>query len=107
MANTLPVKKSALLDVANVAQLLCCSVRHVYRLADAGKMPRPLKLGGANRWRRDELEEWILNGCPHFTDSVKTKVAEIRNSLRQKGLGIKTGSEMAFEQAAQRNEVEA
>jgi len=54
-----------LLDVHTVCELLGgCSVRHVYRLADAGKMPRPVKLGSLVRWRTDELRLWIADGCP-------------------------------------------
>ncbi len=54
-----------LLDVRAVAALLGgCSVRHVYRLADAGRMPRPIKLGTLARWRRHELDAWIDRGCP-------------------------------------------
>jgi excisionase family DNA binding protein len=46
---------AALLGVREVAALLGCSARHVYRMADAGRMPRPLKLGQLVRWRRGEL----------------------------------------------------
>lgn len=53
-----------LIDVRGVAALLDCSPRHVYRLADAGRMPRPLKLGALVRWRRQELLEWLSAGCP-------------------------------------------
>ena len=52
-----------LLDVQAVAALLHCSPRHVYRLADAGRMPRPMKLGALVRWRRSELQVWIDGGC--------------------------------------------
>jgi prophage regulatory protein len=52
-----------LLNVDAVAQLLGVSARHVYRLADGGRMPRPLKLGGARRWDRLAIEEWIASGC--------------------------------------------
>ena len=55
---------AALLDVEAVAALLTCSTRHVYRLSDAGRMPRPLKLGALVRWRRAEVEAWIEDGCP-------------------------------------------
>jgi excisionase family DNA binding protein len=57
------VAQPALLDVRAVAQLLDCSVRHVYRLADAGRMPAPLKLGALVRWSRQAIEEWIAGGC--------------------------------------------
>ena len=54
----------AMLDVQDVAGLLTCSSRHVYRLSDSGRMPRPVKLGALVRWRRAELEKWISDGCP-------------------------------------------
>jgi predicted DNA-binding transcriptional regulator AlpA len=54
---------SRLLDISGVARMLQISTRHVYRLADGGRMPRPLKLGGARRWDRLAIEEWIANGC--------------------------------------------
>ena len=56
--------RTALLDVRAVAKLLDCSSRHVYRLADAGKLPRPVKLGQLVRWRRAEMLGWIADGCP-------------------------------------------
>ena len=59
-----PAVNAELLDVQAVAALLGCSSRHVYRLADAGKMPKPLKLGALVRWRRTELISWLDAGCP-------------------------------------------
>ena len=59
-----PGVNAELLDVQAVAQLLSCSPRHVYRLADGGKMPRPLKLRALVRWRRQTLLDWIAEGCP-------------------------------------------
>ena len=53
-----------LLSVESVAQLLSVSVRHVWRLADGGKMPRPIKLGASVRWDRKSIETWIEEGCP-------------------------------------------
>ena len=53
-----------LLTVKEVAEMLGLSERTVYRLSDAGNMPRPVKLGAAVRWRTKELEAWIEDGCP-------------------------------------------
>jgi len=54
-----------LLGVKQVALLLGgCSTRHIYRLSDAGRMPKPVKLGSLIRWRRSELMSWIEAGCP-------------------------------------------
>jgi len=59
---------ASLLTVDHIASLLSCSTRHVYRLADAGKMPRPIKLGALVRWSKASIEDWIGHGCP-CTDS--------------------------------------
>ncbi len=53
----------AALNVKQVASLLGVSVRHVYRMADGGLMPRPLKLGGLNRWHRATIETWLADGA--------------------------------------------
>jgi predicted DNA-binding transcriptional regulator AlpA len=62
-----PAALPALLDVRAVARLLDCSTRHIYRLADAGNMPAPVKLGALVRWQRtgpNGIETWIAAGCP-------------------------------------------
>lgn len=59
-----PPEEVRLLDVHAVAQFLSCSARHVYRLADSGRMPRPRKLGMLVRWDRLELEKWVADDCP-------------------------------------------
>ncbi len=60
-----------LLDVGAVAALLGVSSRHVYRLADGGRMPRPLRLGGARRWDRAAIDDWIASGCPAMNSTTK------------------------------------
>jgi len=52
-----------LLNVKQVAALLNCSQRHVFRLAETGQMPSPIKLGQLVRWNRSTLDQWIANGC--------------------------------------------
>jgi predicted DNA-binding transcriptional regulator AlpA len=58
-----------LLDVGAVGQMLDCSARHVYRLADGGRMPSPVKLNSLVRWRRSEIESWIAGGCKPIRDA--------------------------------------
>ncbi|MBK9120703.1 MAG: helix-turn-helix domain-containing protein [Phycisphaerales bacterium] len=53
-----------LADVRAVAGLLGCSANHVRRLSDAGRMPKPLRVGGLVKWRRSDVLDWIANGCP-------------------------------------------
>jgi excisionase family DNA binding protein len=57
-------ERAAMLNVDDVAAMLRCSVRTVYRLADSGRMPRPVKLGALVRWSREVVEGWIADGCP-------------------------------------------
>ena len=71
----LPPAEAKLLDVRAVAAMLDCSTRSVYRLADAGKMPAPLKIGSLCRWSRTNVEDWIEGGCQPV------------RSIRQAGIG--------------------
>jgi excisionase family DNA binding protein len=61
-----------LLDVRAVARLLDCSPRHVYRIADAGRMPAPIRLGASIRWSRLDLDRWIRDGCPQVRRAGRT-----------------------------------
>ena len=55
-----PPALSALLNVTEVANLLGISPRHVWRMADAGTFPRPLKVGmKLRRWPRSAIESWL------------------------------------------------
>lgn len=63
--NTNKQPDALLLNVKEVAVVLGCSARTVYRLSDAGKMPRLIKLGVLVKWRRSEIEKWIEQGCPN------------------------------------------
>jgi len=63
--------ESRLIDVSTVAKLLGFTVRTVYRHADAGIMPRPIKLGGAVRWDKRVLEKWIDEGFPNLSVTHK------------------------------------
>jgi predicted DNA-binding transcriptional regulator AlpA len=58
-----PAAPAELLDVQAVAQLLKCSSRTVWRFADAGKMPNPIRIGVMVRWRRDAIASWITSNC--------------------------------------------
>jgi excisionase family DNA binding protein len=61
-----------MLSVDDIAEIyLGCSKRHVYRLADSGRMPRPVKLGSLIRWPRAVIEKWIADGCPIVRNASK------------------------------------
>ncbi len=63
-----PPVQSEMLDLRAVAALMNCSPRHIRRLAAAGRMPAPVKLGTLIRWPRRALQDWIAAGCPDFQD---------------------------------------
>jgi len=69
------MSESLLLTVKEVAEMLGLSERTVYRLADVGKMPRPVKIGAAVRWRKKELDTWIEEGCPASQRKAKKNSA--------------------------------
>lgn len=54
-----------LIDVREVAQALGVSQRKVWAMRDSGFMPKPIKLGGAVRWRAEaDINQWLAAGCP-------------------------------------------
>ena len=63
--------ESVMLTVHDVARMLNCSARTVYRLTDSGRMPRPVKLGALVRWPRNVVERWIAAGCPNVRKEVR------------------------------------
>jgi len=53
-----------LLDAKKTAKYLGYSVATLHRHHGAGLIPTPLRIGGAVRWDKDELDAWIIRGCP-------------------------------------------
>lgn len=60
-------------DVNDVAMLLKASSRHVRRLADSGRMPRPVHIGRLVRWPRADVDEWLAAGCPNCRPALKAR----------------------------------
>lgn len=53
-----------LLTAAEAAEVAGVGKRSWWRYVSSGRAPAPVRLGGAVRWRRSELAEWISSGCP-------------------------------------------
>jgi len=53
-----------LLKLPEAAKLCGVGKRTLWRWSHAGRAPSPVRIGGAVRWRRGELVEWIAAGCP-------------------------------------------
>lgn len=54
----------ACISAFELARMLNCSVRHIERLDASCRMPAPIRLGRAKRWRLDEIRAWLAAGCP-------------------------------------------
>jgi len=52
------------ISARELADLLGISMRQVWRLNSAGKLPRPVRIGGSVRWKRQEIMDWFEAGCP-------------------------------------------
>jgi len=53
-----------LIGVAEVGRITSLAPRTVWRHVSAGRLPRPLKVGGRRLWRREAIVRWIEAGCP-------------------------------------------
>ena len=47
-----------------LAIMLQVSKRTLWRLRSAGKIPRPMRVGGVVRWKLDDILQWMAAGCP-------------------------------------------
>lgn len=61
------------LTVQDLSKRLQISVRSVYRLCDAGRIPWGRKIGGARRWLLAEIEGWEVDGCKPVRRATSTK----------------------------------
>lgn len=62
-----------LVSAEKLAQLLDISIRTLWRLRAAGKLPAPVRLGGSVRWRVDEVQAWVGQGCPDQDRNVSVR----------------------------------
>lgn len=57
-----------LLTKADLARELRTSSKTIDRMDNAGKLPRPVRVGRAKRWGRQTIVAWIAAGCPDRHD---------------------------------------
>ncbi|MDR1613855.1 MAG: AlpA family phage regulatory protein, partial [Planctomycetota bacterium] len=55
---------AVMVDATQAAAMMGIHRATVFKLLSAGKFPRPVKLGRATRWVKDELLAWIAAKCP-------------------------------------------
>jgi excisionase family DNA binding protein len=56
--------ESPLYTVDQVAAVLQCSVRNIWKLADSGDLPGMVRIGRLVRWRKSDVSNWLAAGCP-------------------------------------------
>ncbi|NQW48510.1 MAG: helix-turn-helix domain-containing protein [Planctomycetes bacterium] len=63
-ADAKQVAEKPLIDVKEFAAKLGCCPKHIRRMADSGRCPPSIQLGGLRRWNRQVVNDWIAAGCP-------------------------------------------
>lgn len=58
------VHEALAISARQLSQMLGISLRQCWRLSSAGKLPKPVRLGGSIRWNRAEVQHWFEAGCP-------------------------------------------
>lgn len=53
-----------LVDTKEAAAMLKVCEKTLWNLHTTGRMPKPIRIGGAVRWSYDELRAWVAAGCP-------------------------------------------
>lgn len=51
--------EALLADLKAVEKAVCLKKSKIYRMVGAGDFPKPLKIGGATRWRIEEVQKWV------------------------------------------------
>jgi predicted DNA-binding transcriptional regulator AlpA len=57
-----------LLSAKALGQRLSLSKRQIFRLNSSGRIPAPVRIGGAVRWVDMDIDKWIELGCPPRKD---------------------------------------
>ena len=73
---TEPADSDRLLRVGDVAVRLGISIRQVWKLLACGRLPAPLHLGRAVRWRAADISRFIALGCPSRDEFEQRRAAE-------------------------------
>lgn len=58
-ADPSPAARASTYTVEQLAELLQCSARHVWRLSDQNKIPGKLRIGRLVRFSRPQVDAWL------------------------------------------------
>ena len=56
--------QTQLWNAKTFGQRLSLSKRQIFRLNSCGKIPAPIRIGGAVRWSAQECTDWLAAGAP-------------------------------------------
>ena len=56
--------ENKLLNAKMLGEMLSLSKRQIFRLNACGKIPAPIRIGGAVRWSAQEISAWLAAGAP-------------------------------------------
>lgn len=59
------MQSSQLLTAKTLAKTLSTSIRSIWRYRSSGRLPEIVKIAGAIRWRKQDIDQWISMGCPN------------------------------------------
>ena len=57
-------QNTQLLNAKAFGQRLSLSKRQIFRLNSCGKIPAPIRIGGAVRWSEETIRRWLSCGAP-------------------------------------------
>ena len=63
MSNEHTTETCQLLSAKTLGEMLSLSKRQVFRLNSCGKIPAPIRIGGAVRWSAEEISAWLAAGA--------------------------------------------
>ena len=63
MTDAIPKQSCVLASCKTLAKILSLSPRTIWRLLSAGKLPKPVSLGGSKRWRTSDINLFLACDC--------------------------------------------
>jgi predicted DNA-binding transcriptional regulator AlpA len=73
-----PTDPPLVVDARRLATLLCAGVRTVWKWDREGRLPPSVRIGGAVRWRLDEILSWLRAGAPDRATWLRLRDARSR-----------------------------
>lgn len=64
MSDTQTNQTCQLLSAKMLGDMLSLSKRQIFRLNSSGKIPVPIRIGGAVRWSEETIRRWLSYGAP-------------------------------------------